>query len=156
MTVDGDDPRGDDLTVLPGIGPVIAGRLRAAGVRRFENLAALDPMGIAELLAGTRSVTERTVRRADWVGRARRLARAGDEDEAEAGYESFVVRIHTRPAGVVRTVRLQRVTSGEVRHLPDLAAAFREIGALIAAITPRSTTGRSTTGRSSPTPSGPR
>lgn len=39
----------DDLTVVTGIGPVFAARLRAAGIDTFEKLAATDDDRLAEI-----------------------------------------------------------------------------------------------------------
>ena len=39
----------DDLTVVTGIGPVFAARLRAAGIDTFEKLAATDDERLAEV-----------------------------------------------------------------------------------------------------------
>jgi polyhydroxyalkanoate synthase len=39
----------DDLTLVSGIGPVFAARLRAAGIDTFEKLAATDDARLAEI-----------------------------------------------------------------------------------------------------------
>lgn len=56
----------DDLSEIKGIGPVFKGRLAAAGISRFDELAAADANAVAEA-AG---VTE--ARASDWIALARR------------------------------------------------------------------------------------
>lgn len=56
----------DDLSEIKGIGPVFKGRLAAAGISRFDELAATEPDTVAEA-AG---VTE--TRAAEWIALARR------------------------------------------------------------------------------------
>ena len=65
----------DNLEVIEGIGPKIAGVLRAAGVTTFTQLAAMDSTKIADLLhaGGIRLADPRT-----WPEQAR-LAAAGDQ-----------------------------------------------------------------------------
>lgn len=43
-------PTPDDLLVIKGIGPVIAGRLNRAGITTFEQLAAMNAVQLRELL----------------------------------------------------------------------------------------------------------
>ena len=62
-------PQADDLTVIPGIGPAIAERLNALGVRTFAELAAVDPEELAEWI-GRRPVTADRVR--DWIAEAKK------------------------------------------------------------------------------------
>ncbi|MDZ7713101.1 MAG: DUF4332 domain-containing protein [Rhodovibrio sp.] len=59
---------GDDLTAIKGIGPAIARKLEAAGVRSFADLAAADPNDLAEKIA-SRPVTAERVR--GWISDAR-------------------------------------------------------------------------------------
>lgn len=58
----------DDLTAIKGIGPAIARKLEAAGVRSFADLAAADPNDLARKIA-SRPVTAERVR--TWVSEAR-------------------------------------------------------------------------------------
>jgi predicted flap endonuclease-1-like 5' DNA nuclease len=62
-------PQADDLTVIRGIGPAIAERLNALGVRSFAELAAADPEDLAEWI-GRRPVTADRVR--DWIAEAKK------------------------------------------------------------------------------------
>lgn len=62
----------DDLALLPGVGPVLEGRLKEVGVRCFEDLAALDEaalQGLAERL----NIPLRTIKRHDWPSCAAKL-----------------------------------------------------------------------------------
>ena len=58
----------DDLTAIKGIGPAIARKLEAAGVRTFADLAAADPNDLADKIA-SRPVTAERVR--TWISEAR-------------------------------------------------------------------------------------
>jgi large subunit ribosomal protein L21 len=58
----------DDLTAIKGIGPAIARKLQAAGVRSFADLAAADPNELADKIA-SRPVTAERVR--TWISEAR-------------------------------------------------------------------------------------
>jgi predicted flap endonuclease-1-like 5' DNA nuclease len=61
----------DDLTLIKGVGPKLAEALHAAGVDRFDQLAALDPAGVAHLEQVLKSTGR--VAREDWIGQARAL-----------------------------------------------------------------------------------
>jgi predicted flap endonuclease-1-like 5' DNA nuclease len=62
-------PQTDDLTEIKGIGPAIAERLNALGVRTFAELAAADPEELAEWI-GRRPVTADRVR--EWIAEAKK------------------------------------------------------------------------------------
>ena len=62
-------PQPDDLTVIRGIGPAIARKLDALGVRTFSDLAEADPNDLAAKLA-SRPVTASRVR--EWVTEAKK------------------------------------------------------------------------------------
>lgn len=55
----------DDLTEIKGIGPVFSGRLAAAGISRFDELAALSAGRLAEV-AGVPEA-----RAVEWIDQAR-------------------------------------------------------------------------------------
>jgi predicted flap endonuclease-1-like 5' DNA nuclease len=79
----------DDLKLIEGIGPRIAGILNAAGVMTFGQLAALDPDRIRKMLE---SADPRLIRLADpttWPEQAR-LAAAGEWDAFRALTEKLV------------------------------------------------------------------
>ncbi len=62
-----DEPGGDDLTRVKGIGPVYADRLRSGGIGSLAELAAADPETVAEAADVTPE------RAADWVSQASTL-----------------------------------------------------------------------------------
>ena len=57
----------DDLSAIRGIGPVFKARLAAAGISRFDELAALE----ADRIAGLAGVPESRAR--EWIDQARSL-----------------------------------------------------------------------------------
>jgi predicted flap endonuclease-1-like 5' DNA nuclease len=61
----------NNLKQIKGIGPVIEGRLQAAGVRNFAELSVLSPAQVAGLIPG-RSAAR--IAREKWIGQARNLA----------------------------------------------------------------------------------
>jgi predicted flap endonuclease-1-like 5' DNA nuclease len=71
----------DDLTRIPGIGPALARGLRALGVRRYDEVAALGDVDL-ERIARALRVSVGRIRRNDWVGHAAALAaeRAGTDE----------------------------------------------------------------------------
>jgi large subunit ribosomal protein L21 len=62
----------DDLEVINGIGPVFAGRLRAAGIETFAQLAELTPDRIREIIAPIRS--SHMIDAEGWIAEARTLS----------------------------------------------------------------------------------
>lgn len=69
------EPTADDLTLLEGIGPTYAARLREHGVTTFAILAETDEAALAEMI---QAPDWRRPSFADWIAQAR-LATAGDE-----------------------------------------------------------------------------
>ena len=68
----------DDLTRVRGIGPVLAGRLQAAGIRTYQDLATLDAVALADL--DTRLNLRGRAAREGWATQAAALlaAKTGD------------------------------------------------------------------------------
>jgi predicted flap endonuclease-1-like 5' DNA nuclease len=62
-------PQADDLTVIRGIGPAIARKLDALGIRSFSDLAEADPEDLAAKLA-SRPVTASRIQ--EWVTEAKK------------------------------------------------------------------------------------
>jgi predicted flap endonuclease-1-like 5' DNA nuclease len=62
----------DDLKLINGIGPVLEGKLRAAGIQRYAQIAALTDADIEQLEAAVIHLSGR-IRRDDWIGQARAL-----------------------------------------------------------------------------------
>lgn len=78
-------PVSEDLTIVEGIGPKIAGVLRAGGITSLGALAASDPASIQQILraAGMNLASPET-----WPEQAR-LAAAGRAEELKALQESL-------------------------------------------------------------------
>ncbi len=72
--VQGEIVQDDDLTQIVGIGPTYGGRLRAAGITTFAQLAEMDEAALGELIAAP---DWRKVDYGDWIAQARRAA-SGD------------------------------------------------------------------------------
>ncbi len=75
----------DDLVIIEGIGPKIAGVLQAAGIQTFAQLAAADPAQLEKILhdAGLRLADPST-----WMEQAK-LAAEGKMDELKALQDSL-------------------------------------------------------------------
>jgi predicted flap endonuclease-1-like 5' DNA nuclease len=63
--------RGDDLTMIEGIGEGYARALRDAGIQSFSDLARQNPAELSKRLDGRVSATR--IRNQDWIGQARQL-----------------------------------------------------------------------------------
>lgn len=70
-----DEPPGDDLTQIEGVGPVMQEWLYAFGFRRFDDIAMLDDDGVQKLTV--QLSLEDEVEQQDWRGQARRLMKEG-------------------------------------------------------------------------------
>ena len=68
------DGEADDFTQISGIGKILDRRLHEAGVNSYADLAALNPEGIASLLAEPAAVRPGRIADEDWTGQAARLA----------------------------------------------------------------------------------
>jgi hypothetical protein len=66
-----------DLTAIDGIGPTLAKRLKAAGIATVGDLASQTAQRVADTLGPHSRVTAQRIRDEDWIGQARKLARAG-------------------------------------------------------------------------------
>lgn len=67
----------DDLKRIRGIGPAFERALKALGIRRYAQIAALRPKEIEAIAKQIRTSAER-IRKDGWVERARELARGGN------------------------------------------------------------------------------
>ncbi|MHB0966417.1 MAG: helix-hairpin-helix domain-containing protein [Bellilinea sp.] len=76
----GNLPAPDDLTVIEGIGPRIAGVLKAAGIHRLEQLAKATPDELKRMLT---AAGNRIANPATWPEQAK-LAAAGKFDDLRA------------------------------------------------------------------------
>jgi large subunit ribosomal protein L21 len=78
-------PTPDRLEDIKGIGPVFAGRLNAAGVVTFDDLAALTPEQVTDIVAAD-DESEHLVDAESWIAQARALAEARVRSGVQAGY----------------------------------------------------------------------
>lgn len=78
----------DDLVVIEGIGPKIAGVLNAAGIQTFAQLAETDPETIRKILFDADPRLARLGDPATWPAQAR-LAAAGDMPGLQAFQDSL-------------------------------------------------------------------
>lgn len=62
----------DDLAAITGIGPVYAGRLRAAGIQTFAQLAELTPEQVREIMGPVRS--GHLIEAERWIAEARQFS----------------------------------------------------------------------------------
>src|SRR5690349_10873034 len=81
------DGEADDFTQISGIGKILDRRLHEAGVNSYADLAALNPEGIASLLAEPAAVRPGRIADEDWTGQAARLAAETAEDQPGAAGE---------------------------------------------------------------------
>lgn len=88
---------GDDLTLLEGIGPVYASRLRDSGITSFAALAASDEATLAGIIDAP---AWRRVEYGDWIDQAR-LAAAGDS----AGLKLVQNRLFRREGENLQLIR---------------------------------------------------
>lgn len=118
------DRAGDDLTILEGIGPVYATRLRENGITTFADLAAAEEATLAGVI---NAPAWRRINYADWIAQAR-LAAAGDE----TGLREMQARLFQREGDNLNLIRgLGERSSAALRAagivtFADLAAAEPE------------------------------
>src|SRR5215831_18001846 len=121
----------DDLTVIGGIGPKIADRLNAAGIRTYAELASRTADDIVMVLPDVGGLSP--ARLDNWRDQARKLAPATATSSAHAvpgspatapgdgqHYESFVVRVLLNKDGSIRRTTAQHIRTGAERHWPGL------------------------------------
>ncbi len=111
-----------ELRRISGIGPGIEKRLHAAGVKTFQQLAALSPAEIAEMLKGMVGVKTEIIVQKDWIGQARRFAQElkskeesvdAEEPQEHQHYESFMVELLLDEDRTVRRTRITHVRTRE-------------------------------------------
>jgi hypothetical protein len=78
------DGEADDFTQISGIGKILDRRLHEAGVNSYADLAALNPAGIASLLAEPTAIRPGRIADEDWTSQAARLAAQTAEDQPDA------------------------------------------------------------------------
>ncbi len=79
---------GDELEIIEGIGPVYAGKLRAAGITTFGQLAQTGEARLAEIV---QAPAWRRVNYGDWIAQAK-LAAAGDDAGLKALQDKLFAR----------------------------------------------------------------
>jgi hypothetical protein len=102
----------DDLQKITGIGPVLATRLREAGITSYRDLATTPAERMAELLGGAGGISVERITSQDWAGQAQRLA-----DDATANppdhqrYATFHVELLIDSDGGVRRTKVRHYQS---------------------------------------------
>ena len=98
----------DDLQKITGIGPVLAKRLREAGITSYRDLATIPAERIAELLGGGGGISVERITSQDWVGQAQRLADNATADPPEhQRYATFHVELLIDSDGGVRRTKVR-------------------------------------------------
>jgi hypothetical protein len=110
----------DDFQQIKGIGPALAGKLQAAGINTFQQLASLSP---ARLVARVPSLSASQIIRKDWIGQARKLAsrKSGHKNPKEdivnqttrQHYENFTIEFLLDEKNGPRRTRVVHVQSGD-------------------------------------------
>ena len=112
----------DDLTRIAGLGPDIAGRLDAAGIRTYAALAGCSFGEIATALPGAGPLLWGRID--GWRHSARERARGTTMPPERGGpaaangqhYESFIVRVLLNDDGSIRDTRMEHIGTGEVKR----------------------------------------
>lgn len=110
----------DDFKLIHGIGPGIANRLYAAGICRFEQLAARTPDEVAHVVADIAGMSAERIVKQDWIGQAQEFSNqpAADQPAAEPGssarqhYATFTIELLLDEHNDVRRTRAVHVQSG--------------------------------------------
>ena len=101
----------DDLETINGIGSSVAQRLNKSGIRTFEQVAALTPVQIAELID---HVPARRIIKENWIGQAHQLAakssRHANPDHQH--YATFTLEFLLDEHQAVRRTQVRHVQSG--------------------------------------------
>jgi hypothetical protein len=98
----------DDLQKITGIGPVLAKRLREAGITSYQDLATIRAERIAELLGGGGGISVERITSQDWTGQAQRLAGSATANPPEhQRYATFHVELLIDSDGEVRRTKVR-------------------------------------------------
>ena len=105
------DQPSDDLEAISGIGPTVANRFKKYGIRTFEQVAALTPVQVAELID---HVPARRIIKENWIGQARQLAakRSGQTAPDHQHYATFTLEFLLDEHQAVRRTQVRHVQSG--------------------------------------------
>lgn len=111
----------DDLTAIGGIGPTRASVLRDAGIRTYQDLAALSVDKIDAILrAGEQFVSRDDIE--GWISEAQELAEGGPSDTVGSKWHvaaSFVVEFQTREEDGERRTKIHHVEQDVDERWPD-------------------------------------
>lgn len=101
----------DDLKTISGIGSAVANRLNKYGIRTFEQVAALTPVQMADLID---HVPASRIIKENWIGQARQLAakRSGQAAPHQQHYATFTLEFLLDEHQAVRRVQVRHVQSG--------------------------------------------
>jgi hypothetical protein len=111
-----------DFRRISGIGPGIEQRLKAAGIKTFDQLASLSPEEIVVTLNGLVGITRERIIQQDWGGQAGKFAlevkKAEPQEEVEdiserQHYRSFMIELLLDEERNVRRTRAVHVQGGE-------------------------------------------
>jgi len=111
-------PRGDDFTLIKGIGPAIKARLHDTGILAFAQLGASSPEKIAAVVA---SLSAKRIARENWIGQARKLASRQKPAKrrikravlrGRQHYGTFTVELLLNEDNEVRRTRVTHIQSG--------------------------------------------
>ncbi len=111
-------PETENFTLIHGIGPGIEGRLHAAGILTYAQLAALTPEEVAALVSNLVGMSAARVVQQDWIGQARQLAAESDEAEIDLAvpnshqhYGSFSIELLMDKNNSVRRTKVLHIQS---------------------------------------------
>ena len=111
----------DDFTLIKGIGPTYAERLRATGVQTFAQLASCIPAKLAAQVGG---LPAKRIIEQDWLGQAKKLAgknspstsyKKGTPDSTlYQHYENFTIELLLDGRNEARRTRVMHIQSGSI------------------------------------------
>jgi hypothetical protein len=119
----------DDLKLIKGIGPVLAGRLHNGGIHTFAELASMSPARLAARVSG---LSSRKIAVQAWIAQARELAsekkrsrfrkKEAVKRTIRQHYENFTVEILLDDKNKARRTRVVHIQSGDADTWPGWEA----------------------------------
>lgn len=115
------EQQSDNLTRISGVGPVVAGRLVAAGIQTYRSIADATPDELAAALVGIPGCSADRIRSADWIGQAQRFDVARRPARPSAGAQPRRGRreFDQPPADDTPFLRVVRLGHARIRPLHD-------------------------------------
>jgi hypothetical protein len=108
-----------NLSLIKGIGPSIAGKLRQSGIHTFSQLASFSPIKLASKVNG---LSSKRIAHQDWIGQARVLSgiklrakppqKRTDTTATHHHYENFIIEFLLDKGDKIRRIRATHVQSG--------------------------------------------